>query len=47
MGRLVFGTGVASAALLAACNMLSGADSLTTGPDAIEQPQTSAPPNGG
>lgn len=46
MGRLVFGTGVGFAALLAACNMLSGADGLTSGPDAIEQPQVSAPPMG-
>jgi hypothetical protein len=43
MGRLVFGSGVACAALLAACNMLSGADSLTAEADALEQPQVSAP----
>lgn len=47
MGRLVFSGGVACAALLAACNMLSGADSLTTEPDALEQPQVSAPPPSG
>ena len=34
MGRLVVGSGSACAALLAACNMLSGADSLTAEPDA-------------
>ncbi|MDB5213307.1 MAG: hypothetical protein JWO86_1234 [Myxococcaceae bacterium] len=44
MGRLFFGTGVAFATCVAACNMLSGADSLSSGPDAIEQPQTSGPP---
>src|SRR5207237_10629479 len=44
MGRLVLGGALACAALVAACNMLSGADSLTAGSDPLEQPQTSAPP---
>jgi hypothetical protein len=43
---LVFGTGVAFAALLAACNMLSGADGLSAEPYAVEQPQVSTPPSG-
>jgi hypothetical protein len=43
---LVFGTGAACVALLAACNMLNGADSLSAEPDAVEQPQVSTPPPG-
>jgi len=46
MGRLVFAGGFACVALVAACNVLSGADSLTADEAAAdESPQTSAPPS--
>jgi hypothetical protein len=46
MGRLVVVGGFACVALVAACNMLSGADGLTTDPAGIdESQQTSAPPS--
>lgn len=44
MGRLVFTGSMAFGALLAACNVLSGADGLTSEPDGVEQPQVSSPP---
>jgi hypothetical protein len=43
MGRLVSGSGVVCAALLAACNVLTGADSFSAEPGALEQPDVSAP----
>jgi hypothetical protein len=43
MGKLVFAAGAAGVALLAACNMLSGADSLTAEQTGIEQPVNETP----
>jgi hypothetical protein len=43
MGKLVFAAGAAGVALLAACNMLSGADSLTAEQTGIEQPVNQTP----